>query len=254
MRAVVIGAALAAALLLWLQAGQGGADDGDAAYEAPDLLDQADALFQDFIDMGSNVSPEQQGRNLAAFMRAIRVGEGTLGQDGCRTIVGGSLFDDYYDHPRIKVWIPRINDYSSAAGAYQIITRTWNGVQAKLGLPDFSPASQDRPCIELIRQRGGLRLAMNGQFAAAVEKCKKECASLPGVGYGQRERERARCQIVARRHLPSSSAGRARCFPCGAGACTRGPTTARVVYRSTSRARCVRHGAACVPGQTGECP
>ncbi len=193
-RIVFIGMAAAAALLLWMQAGQGGADDGDTAYEAPDLLDQADALFQEFTDMNSPFSPEQQGRNLAAFMRAIRVGEGTLGQDGYRTIVGGSLFDDYSDHPRVKIWINRINDYSTAAGAYQIIRRTWDGVQAKLGLPDFSPASQDLACIELIRQRGGLRLAMNGQFAAAVEKCKKEWASLPGAGYGQREESLAKLQ------------------------------------------------------------
>ena len=191
---MVIGAVAAAALLLWMQAGQGGADDGDTAYEAPDLFDQADTLFQEFTDMNSTVSPEQQGRNLAAFMRAIRVGEGTLGQDGYRTIVGGGLFDDYSDHPRIKVWIPRINDYSSAAGAYQMIRRTWDGVQAKLGLPDFSPASQDLACIELIRQRGGLRLAMNGKFAAAVDKCKKEWASLPGAGYGQREESLAKLQ------------------------------------------------------------
>ena len=191
---VIIGAACAAALLLWLKAGQGGADDGDTAYEAPDLFDQADTLFQEFTDMNSTVSPEQQGRNLAAFMRAIRVGEGTLGQDGYRTIVGGGLFDDYSDHPRIKVWIPRNNDYSSAAGAYQMIRRTWDGVQAKLGLPDFSPASQDLACIELIRQRGGLRLAMNGKFAAAVDKCKKEWASLPGAGYGQREESLAKLQ------------------------------------------------------------
>lgn len=194
MKAVLLGAVTAAALLLWWQAGQGGADDGDTAYEAPDLFDQADALFQEFTDMNSNVSPEQQGCNLAAFMRAIRVGEGTLGPDGYRTIVGGSLFDDYSDHPRVKIWIPRINDYSTAAGAYQIIQRTWNGVQAKLGLPDFSPASQERACVELIRQRGGLRLAQNGQFAAAVDKCKKEWASLPGAGYGQREESLARLQ------------------------------------------------------------
>ena len=189
--AVVAGAA---ALLLMRQVGQGGADDGDTTYEAPDLLDQADALFQEFTDMNSSVSPEQQGRNLAAFMWAIRVGEGTTGPDGYRTIVGGSLFEDYSDHPRQKIWIPRINDYASAAGAFQIRRQTWDGVQRKLGLPDFSPASQDQACVELIRQRGGLRLAMNGQFAAAVEKCKKEWASLPGAGYGQREESLAKLQ------------------------------------------------------------
>lgn len=185
--AIVIGMVGAAALLLLLQNGQGEEGEGDAAYEAPDLLDQADAFLQEFTDMNSSVSPEQQSRNLRAFMQMIRVSEGTAGPDGYRTIVGGSLFDDYSDHPRQKIWIQSIGDYSSAAGAFQIIRRTWDGVQGKLGLPDFSQASQDKACVELIRQRGGLRLAMNGQFAAAVEKCRKEWASLPGAGYGQRE-------------------------------------------------------------------
>ncbi|MCM2564825.1 glycoside hydrolase family 24 protein [Janthinobacterium kumbetense] len=193
---VIVGAVVAAALLILMRSEQGGADDGDTAYEEPGLLDQADALFQEFTDMNSSVSPEQQGRNLAAFMKMIRVSEGTAGPDGYRTIVGGSLFDDYSDHPRQKIWIPSINDYSSAAGAFQIIRRTWDGVQGKLGLPDFSPASQDQACVELIRQRGGLRLAMNGEFAAAVEKCRKEWASLPGAGYGQRENSLAKLQTA----------------------------------------------------------
>lgn len=73
-RLIVVGMVRAAALLLWWQAGQGGAEDGDTDYEPPDLIDQAGALFQEFTDMNSTVSPEQQGRNLAAFMRAIRLG------------------------------------------------------------------------------------------------------------------------------------------------------------------------------------
>lgn len=194
--AIVIGMVGAAALLLLLQNGQGGEDDGDAAYEAPDLLDQADAFLQEFTDMNSIVSPEQQSRNLRAFMQMIRVSEGTAGPDGYRTIVGGSLFDDYSDHPRQKIWIQSIGDYSSAAGAFQIIRRTWDGVQGKLGLTDFSPASQDRACVELIRQRGGLRLAMNGEFTAAVQKCRKEWASLPGAGYNQRENSLATLQTA----------------------------------------------------------
>ncbi|MEG0885144.1 MAG: glycoside hydrolase family 104 protein [Janthinobacterium sp.] len=193
---ILVAIVCATAAILLRQQGQDGDGEGDAAYEAPDLFDQADALFQEFTDMNSSVSPEQQGRNLAAFMQMIRVSEGTAGPDGYRTIVGGSLFDDYSDHPRQKIWIQSINDYSSAAGAFQIIRRTWDGVQGKLGLPDFSPASQDQAYIELMRQRGGLRLAMNGQFAAAVEKCKKEWASLPGAGYGQRENSLAKLQTA----------------------------------------------------------
>lgn len=193
---IVIGMAATAALLLLYTGGQGGADDGDMEYEAPDLFDQADAFLQDFTDMNSNVSQEQQTKNLRAFMQMIRVSEGTAGPDGYRTIVGGSLFDDYSDHPRVLIWIQSIGRNSSAAGAYQMLRGTWDGVQAKLGLPDFTPASQDRACVELIRQRGGLRLAMNGRFSAAVEKCRKEWASLPGAGYGQRENSLAKLQTA----------------------------------------------------------
>jgi lysozyme len=83
---------------------------------------------------------------------------------------------------------------SSAAGAYQILARTWDGVRAKLGLPDFSPASQDAAAVELIRQRGALADVRAGRFAVAVDKCKKEWASLPGAGYGQPENSLARLQ------------------------------------------------------------
>jgi len=57
----VLAASAAMVLLLTNMQGQGGDGEGDAAYEAPDLFDQADALFQEFIDMNSSVSPETAG-------------------------------------------------------------------------------------------------------------------------------------------------------------------------------------------------
>jgi muramidase (phage lysozyme) len=160
-------------------------DDDDPYYEAPDLIDQASALWDDIIDGGTMTPTEQQ--NVVAFLAMIRVSEGTSGDDGYNELVGGGHFDSYADHPRILVDLPNLGIKSSAAGAYQILRRTWDSVAAKLALPDFSPQSQDRAAVELIRQRGALADVRAGRFSVAVDKCRKEWASLPGAGYGQRE-------------------------------------------------------------------
>jgi lysozyme len=62
---------------------------------------------------------------------------------------------------------------STAAGRYQIIKPTWLSLKSKLGLPDFSPASQDAAAIELIRQRGALADVQAGRIESAVNKCAK---------------------------------------------------------------------------------
>lgn len=173
-------------------------DDGDENYSDPDLLDAAAEIWQNFEPIPGD--PEVQNRNLNAFMQAIRASEGTAGPDGYRTLVGGGLFDSYADHPRKLVWIANLNLNSSAAGAYQIIRRTWDEVASQLGLTDFSPASQDAACVKLISRRGALNDVLAGRFAAAVEKCKKEWASLPGAGYGQHEQSLAFLQSVYTKH------------------------------------------------------
>lgn len=128
-------------------------------------------------------------KNLVAFLTMIQYAEGTYGQNAYRTLYGGQLFDNYNRHPNIAITKGGIT--STAAGAYQFLYRTWTGVQEALQLPDFSPASQNRGAIELIRRRGALQYVLAGRFAEAVEKCKKEWASLPGAGYGQGERSLA---------------------------------------------------------------
>ncbi len=191
---IIVVAAVAAVLLLPELGGQVDAQDGDADYEEPDLIDQAEALFEEMTDMGGNSATADA--NVRAYLWMLRVSEGTAGAEGYRTLVGGSLFDSYADHPRRLVWIASIQRNSSAAGAYQILRGTWDGVRAKLGLQDFTPASQDAAAVELIRQRGALALVRAGRFAEAVEKCKKEWASLPGAGYGQRENSLAKLQTA----------------------------------------------------------
>jgi muramidase (phage lysozyme) len=185
---------MGAAVLLLLDS-QGTEDsDDEPDYQEPDLFDAAISVAQEAQDMFSTESDEVKMQNQQAFLWAIRVSEGTSGANGFRTLVGGSLFDGYADHPRVLIDLPNLGIKSSAAGAYQILRRTWDGVAGKLGLADFSPASQDAAAVELIRQRGALADVRAGRFAVAMDKCKKEWASLPGAGYGQHENTLARLQ------------------------------------------------------------
>ena len=128
-----------------------------------------------------------QETNVAAFLQMIRYAEGTAGPQGYRTLFGGGLFDHFADHPRMKVsaMLGAQPITSSAAGAYQILERTWDDVQASLGLADFSPASQDAAAVYLIRRRGALEDVRAGRFEVAIAKVSREWASLPGSPYGQ---------------------------------------------------------------------
>lgn len=125
--------------------------------------------------------------NLKAFLLVIRTGEGTAGPNGYRTLFGGGLFDSYADHPR-KVITKSLGGKmirSSAAGAYQILWRTWKECKQARGLKDFSPESQDSAALFLIMRRGAYADIIAGKFKTAVKKCNKEWASLPGSPYGQ---------------------------------------------------------------------
>ncbi|AWC21807.1 hypothetical protein CO731_01260 [Aminobacter sp. MSH1] len=58
---------------------------------------------------------------------------------GYDVINGGSRFSSFSDHPRQK----GAGGTSTAAGRYQVVKGTWDRVAGALGLPDFSPISQD---------------------------------------------------------------------------------------------------------------
>jgi muramidase (phage lysozyme) len=196
MKKIIIMAAAGAALLLLIQQQAPDDPEDDPDYQEPDLFDQVDSVVSDVVDMTATESEEVQDQNTKAFLWTIRISEGTAGADGYRMLVGGSLFDSYADHPRVLIDLPNLGIKSSAAGAYQILRRTWDGVAGKLGLTDFSPESQDAAAIALIKQRGGWADMRAGRFASAIDKCRKEWASLPGAGYGQRENTLARLQSV----------------------------------------------------------
>jgi len=124
--------------------------------------------------------------NIRAFLRAIRLGEGTSDELGYYRIVGGQTFNDLSTHPRVKVFIPRYNVHSTAAGAYQIIYPTWAGLVKQYGFEDFSQECQDEAAVALILEVGALGDAQAGRLQEAVAKCSKLWASLPGSTAGQR--------------------------------------------------------------------
>ena len=127
-------------------------------------------------------------KNVKAFLLMIQYSEGTAGVNAYRTLYGGGTFNDFSEHPNQR--ITKYGITSTAAGAYQILYGTWIDIQRQLKLPDFGPASQDRAAIVLIKRRKALDDVMAGRFAQAIEKCRKEWASLPGAGYGQSEKSK----------------------------------------------------------------
>jgi muramidase (phage lysozyme) len=129
-------------------------------------------------------------KNVRAFLKAIRLGEGTDdGDAGFYRIVGGQMFTDDSVHPRVKVWIPRYSVYSTAAGAYQIIWPTWQGLCRQYGFTDFTPETQDEAAVALIAEKHALEDVMFGELERAIERCASIWASLPGSTSGQRQEQ-----------------------------------------------------------------
>lgn len=149
---------------------------------------------------------EAGGANVCAFIDMIawsEIGPALLAKsdDGYNAIVGSTaavphLFSSYADHPRVMVEFPHTTwKRSNAAGRYQFLSTTWDGLAKKLKLNDFSPVNQDRAAIELLRERGAMpHVLAGGQLAAneiriAIARSSPEWASLPNAGYGQHENQ-----------------------------------------------------------------
>lgn len=164
---------------------------------APDPIDYVNQVTESASNMvEANPTQDTAAANLAAFLLAIRAHESRQDDAGYREQFGGSYFDDFTDHPALLGW-PGVGlsdtqcagagfgpgCVSTAAGAYQFTRPTWKRLKASLGLPDFSPASQDAAAIELIREKGALDDVYAGRAEVAAGKVRKVWASLPGAGY-----------------------------------------------------------------------
>lgn len=184
------------------------ADPADEVPQGVSLLDQTfnylDPYAWDLSGfLGTTQSDPMSNTNVQAFLMVIRYAEGTGGPNGYRAVFatkgGPNLFGSFDDHPRIAKQFTSQGKtlWTSAAGAYQLMAvspkpdgtstrvNTWDRLQAKLGLTDFTPASQDRCAIELISECNALGDVQAGRFDAAIAKCRGIWASLPGATYGQ---------------------------------------------------------------------
>lgn len=121
--------------------------------------------------------------NVRAFLALIKFTEGA----GYRTLFGGEQFSSFADHPRQAITrnLGGKPITSTAAGAYQFLSRTWDECASACALPDFSPRSQDIGALFLIERRRALNAVLEGDWGTALARCSKEWASLPGSPYGQ---------------------------------------------------------------------
>lgn len=129
-----------------------------------------------------------QQPQVRALLNTIRYAEGTAGESGYQTMFGGGKFSDMSRHPD-KV-ISSGGYKSAAAGAYQFLPGTWQGIAGKLGLKTFGPTEQDVGALGLIDRRGALEPFLRGEkFGTVIDKLAPEWASLPtaqgGSYYGQ---------------------------------------------------------------------
>lgn len=167
---------------------------GDLVTTAEGVLTDATQTAAGFIDewTGGMMQVSAMARvptnvlanaNVQAMLKVIRAGEGTADINGYRRIFGGQTFNDFADHPRIKV---SASGYTStAAGAYQMLTSTWDETKRIMKLPDFSPASQDLAAVGRMAARGALDDIIAGRIDTALKKISREWASLPYSPYGQ---------------------------------------------------------------------
>lgn len=118
------------------------------------------------FDIGDSVWNQKKDKvceaeaRVRAFMRMLRVKEDTVGDSGYEKIVGGESFikdykKDWSSHPKIPIYIKRINQNSNAAGAYQFMGNTYDEIIKNYGarykITDFSKEAQDKMCLVLMK-------------------------------------------------------------------------------------------------------
>jgi muramidase (phage lysozyme) len=117
---------------------------------------------------------------IKAMMDVIAFAEGTWGKDGYNTQFTGKKFADMSDHPRELISANGLK--STAAGRYQFLSKTWDGVMKG---KDFSPENQDEGAYKLMKRRRMIRPLKKGDIKKALYNGRQEWASFPWSPYGQ---------------------------------------------------------------------
>ena len=117
-----------------------------------------------------------------AFLDVISMAEtGTIDPSSYSILVFNGSFSDFSTHPKVKQCsaIRGRRICSTAAGRYQIMDFNWDYLAPRLGLPDFSPESQDRMALYFIERKGAMADILAGRFEKAACKVGTVWASIP---------------------------------------------------------------------------
>jgi len=135
---------------------------------------------------------------MKAFLRCLREYECQAEQDDTKRYQmlntplpnGNKRFNDFSKHPWYGITNQLPNHGSGAAGAYQILPKTWNSILfdpsaqrivAKSGEPLFDQKMQDRIAVAILEGRNALGSIRSGDIAKAIQLLQKEWTSLPGA-------------------------------------------------------------------------
>lgn len=159
---------------------------------------------------------EQQLKNPAVqkLLKTIRVAEGTErgGPASYRVMFGGKLAQDLSRHPDRAITGGGYT--STAAGAYQFLTPTWQSAAKKLGLKTFGQQEQDIAGAYLAHQRlkpigGFARLEKEGLSPEVAAALAPEWASFPTQSgasyYGQPVKSLKKLQQVFGQDVPAAA-------------------------------------------------
>lgn len=127
--------------------------------------------------------------NVQKMLDLIANAEGV--KHGYNTLFGNERLNDLSWHPNVKKDFTQTDgkkNVTTAAGRYQFLKDTWDGVAKQLGLKDFSPKNQDIAAVALLAQNGALPSVLKGDFKTAVQKSGSTWASLPSSPYAQPKR------------------------------------------------------------------
>lgn len=128
--------------------------------------------------------------NVRMFQELISRAEATA-DHGYYTEFGGGKLTDLNDHPRKLHTFTQTDgekNKTSAAGKYQMVQDTWDGLAKRLGLTDFSPRNQDLALIDLLREHKALDTVVAGDFEKAADLMGNQFASLPSSKAPQNKR------------------------------------------------------------------
>lgn len=127
--------------------------------------------------------------NVQKMLDLIANAEGV--KHGYNTLFGNERLNDLSWHPNVKKEFTQTDgkkNVTTAAGRYQFLKDTWDGVAKQLDLKDFSPKNQDIAAVALLAQNGALPSVLKGDFKTAVQKSGSTWASLPSSPYAQPKR------------------------------------------------------------------